>query len=286
MIQIKKIHFPKHFFYLLLIFSQSCIYARISFAELIDTPEKFEAAFRDQNRPKHHYKVVNLYGRIIHRNQEKWKSEKRVGDSTRKTAFFMGPDGLQIVLDTPSTLEVLIKIGYPTAYIHRLIKEEKEHFKLIIVNECCEVKVATWNHVQDLVQHYFPDAYEKVRYSLDEIKKLPFHVIDSYVPLDSTDTKLAQGTSFSSRFDRIDRTGPSHPLYMNYSKIREIEHPTLWQVRGFLYNDLRLGNLFTGLGTVMDENHNHGFQEYLGKNVTFEEIPEGRLIPLELPESF
>ena len=71
------------------------------------------------------------------------------------------------------------------------------------------------------------------------------------------------------------------PDYINLERLLALENPQLWQVRSFLCFELRLTELFSGIGFTMTSEGTRGLREYPGVDEKVTSLARYRLIDLE-----
>lgn len=207
--------------------------------------------------------VDGLVGRIIRgRNPEDF--ETLTDDPNRVIIMLIGSDGLQDLLGK-SGYESLIHIGYTKDYIQYKMDQGNE-FKLVVFNENDAILLGTWDNVPKLCAEIYPDVVDKIYAVLDDLKTVPFRMIQMLADFD---------------FEETEHDGMNNPNYMSYERFRECDG-TLVDVRAFLYHTLHFRVLFSGDGYTYDEEGNRGLMEYIAPNKRLEELGEYRLIDMEI----
>ena len=217
--------------------------SRVSFAD----PKDYVAALGCKRRLEQ-VRVRGLFGRVLKgKTPEDFISLSN--DPLRKIIFFMGNDGLEGLLGLDNR-QILTKIGYTEEYIQRL-KDTGYSFKLVVFQEHGDDALpATWDNVASLVQKHYSSVAPKVQARLTDLKAKKFAEIEAEAP---------------SRFAEVDKIGKSRPDYMDAARL-ERGQGLLWEVRAFLYYQLRLMELFSGDGLTRTSDGSSGLREYIGAN--------------------
>ena len=122
---------------------------------------------------------------------------------------------------------------------------------------------ATWEGVGELLRVHYPEAHTDFKQHLPELRGKEFKYFEKQA-----------GFSFLEARKNQDSTDPNtYPPFYTYDYYRSLAKPrSCWQVRAFLYCELRLLELFTGDGVT---SHPHsctaGLNEYLCPNLAIAE---------------
>jgi hypothetical protein len=229
--------------------------------EVVSTSEQFMAVLH-QPQKAGHVSVQGLVGRVL-KGKTDADFETLSEVQTRKLIFMMGSDGLEGLIGL-STDQILIKIGYTPEYIQRL-KDEGYHLKLVVFSSKNEAAVpATWDNVAHLVEKLYPSVASKIDKQLPALKSTPFSLIESQAP---------------ERFYEVDKLWTAHPDYINEEKLEKSEGK-LWQVRGFLYYQARLSDLYSGDGYTHTDDGGRGLKEYVAPNVPIKSLNDASVADL------
>lgn len=217
-------------------------------------------------RALHHgtpQKVTGLCGRII-RGKQPADFLTLTDDPTRKLVLLMGPDGLEKLLGK-SGYDMLVEIGYETAYIDRKVAEGNR-FKLIVFPEGGPAKLATWENVLDVVGNVYPNV----------ASKLARHA-HGLIHTDFAEIEHVAGFNFSA----VDKAGPTDPRYMTEERFRQ-SAGTLVDARAFLYFTVHLRELFSGDGYTYTADGRRGLMEYIVANKPIADLGSHEIIDLTI----
>lgn len=133
---------------------------------------------------------------------------------------------------------------------------------------------ATWDGVVQHVRDIFPDAYDDLLTHLQTLKENRFAELEEeagFQFLEAKKNKNGEG-------------GPGSPSHFSYEHFCSLPKPRLaWQVRAFLYCELRLLKLFTGDGYTCNEGaKGRRILEYLGPNVRISELDPAKCSVLRM----
>lgn len=126
------------------------------------------------------------------------------------------------------------------------------------------VSPATWEGVIQHIKTTFPLAYEDVMDNIHTLRERSFE-----------DFEKEAGFQFlECKKNRDGKGGPGSPPYFSYEYFCSLPKPrTAWQVRAFLYCEVRLLKLFTGDGYTCNESKaGRRILEYLGPNVRLSDL--------------
>ena len=159
--------------------------------------------------------------------------------------------------------EILGKIGYPADYIRYLL-EKGTTFRLTLFPRPCDAVLADWSGLGFVLERLYDSKisalFERHRSSLTTLR---FADIE------------AQGEKMSDAYKR----GSADPTFMTSERLSQ--DATLWQFRAFLYNELRLNELYSGDGYIRTESGERGNAEYFFVNRPISTIPGAVSVKLE-----
>lgn len=78
----------------------------------------------------------------------------------------------------------------------------------------------------------------------------------------------------------MDKHGQVNPDFITADRLMRIDHPSLWQVRAFLYHTVYLKELFKGDGYSYNAKGERLIKEYVMKNRPLNELGDYRLIDI------
>ncbi|MGZ3842312.1 MAG: hypothetical protein ACXVCA_09510 [Bdellovibrio sp.] len=206
--------------------------------------------------------VHGLFGRVL-RGRTKNDFDNLSDDPNRKIIFLMDTQGLQSIRGL-STPEILKQIGYTPEYIQNLV-EKHYQFKLVVFKEFPEAMPATWENVLVLINQIYPlEIGSMIANQLPNLKTINFGEIEAQAP---------------SKFKEIHELGPSNSDYIDDNRLLASKGE-LWKVRAFLYNQLRLTELFSGNGYTQLSDGTHGAPEFIILNKAVNKLPDVKVIDL------
>lgn len=137
---------------------------------------------------------------------------------------------------------------------------------------------ATWDGIVEVIRTCYSKAYEDVMQHLDELK---LKTVEEF-------EKIA-GFEFLAAKKNEDGQDPNAPPFYSYQYFCSLPRPrTSWQVRLFLYCEMRLLKLFNGDGYTRTEGGVLGSLEYLCPNVSLSNFDPNKsaIIPMvvKIPE--
>lgn len=116
---------------------------------------------------------------------------------------------------------------------------------------------ATWEGVVQIVKTCYPEAYADLDQYLSELKSKDFEQFEAEA-----------GFKFLEAKKNEDGSIPNGQPYYSYQYYCSLPKPrAAWQVRLFLYCELRLLKLFKGSGVTLSEDGRHGSLEYFCSNI-------------------
>jgi len=134
---------------------------------------------------------------------------------------------------------------------------------------------ATWEGVTQHVTCYYPQARSDLMAHLDALKSMTFEEFEREAGFQFLDSKGNKSKE------------SAWPPYFGYEYFIQLPRPTkAWEVRAFLYCELRLLKLFSGNGyTVVEDEKEQGVKEYLCPNLPIRSLADSSkctVIPLHL----
>lgn len=208
----------------------------------------------------HGHKFVSdsdIFGRIL-RGKNDLDFTKLSNDKGRHIVLLMDSTGLESTFSNTNTTPPLERIGYTREYIKQL-KQSGTKFKLALIKQKSAVLPATWDNLLPFLEKTYGENHVVVilhKFYLNSLKKFSFSEIlkDSMHGIDPGVTS----TSLSIR-------------------------STLLEYRSFLYNELRLTELFTGLGFTITPDGYKGLAEYFTLNQEFSSLDPDSVEIVDLP---
>ena len=162
----------------------------------------------------------------------------------------------------------------------QLVVEKKNYWLLLFNLKACQgiqnflVTPATWDGVIRIVEVCYPECYQDLMQHLTELKEKAFEHFESEANFKFLDArKNEKGTI------------PNAPPFYSYEYFCSLSKPRrAWQVRLFLYCEMRLLRLFRGDGYTYSEQDERGCLEYLCPNVPLSAFDpkESIVIPLKV----
>ena len=121
---------------------------------------------------------------------------------------------------------------------------------------------ATWDGVIQVVKRLYPAALDDVTSNLSQLQTRD---------LDSFQTEA--GFAFYDAKKNDKGQFPDAPPYFSYAYFCSLSKPrTVWQVRAFLYCEMRLLKLFKGDGYTWMEGVGRGRREYIAPNIPLSKL--------------
>lgn len=138
-----------------------------------------------------------------------------------------------------------------------------------------QIAPATWDGVIQHVKATFPEAYGDLMSHIQALKERQFE-------------EFEEEAGFQFLEGKKNRHGSGLPPYYSYEYFCSLPKPrTAWQVRAFLYCELRLLKLFTGDGYTCNEGRNgQRVLEYLGTNVRISDLDTTKCVVLQMNVEF
>lgn len=198
--------------------------------------------FRRQCLAQGEVETQGLSGRLLrgHRDGDFFHLSP---DPNRKLVFLMGPKTLGQACRV-STHQLLLAVGYPESKIAEL-RATHTQFKLVVIPEGPEAKLATWDNVIELASSYYgPETQGVLKGALAELKRTPF-----------------------SEWQKQAREQHLELGAMGAQKFLALFRPTPLQVRAFLYTTFNLNELYSGDGFSRNEQGEALDLEYVVPNL-------------------
>ena len=131
---------------------------------------------------------------------------------------------------------------------------------------------ATWDGVVEVTKQLYPEAYEDVVSTLSELQTRDLESFEKEAGFHFYDAKTNETGQY-----------PNAPPYFSYAHFCGLPTPRkAWQVRAFLYCEMRLLKLFKGDGYTWTEEGGRGRKEYITPNVPISSLDpnESAIIPM------
>ena len=207
-----------------------------------------------------------LSGRMIHGNRH---LQEGFGvylsfDEWKRLSWVFGPEAIRRFLGkTPR--EICLELGFGERWLDAKLEAGDEFVLAIFPSASADVKRATWDGVEYLLKLHYPEVWgSKIRAHfprIREIKKEDLYDIAGYD---------MEAVNLVGRYDH--KTGESHEnRYISLQRLVKREG-TLIEVRQFLWDEIGLKRLYTGLGNTVNDNGEMGPPEYLAQNKKLAEI--------------
>lgn len=219
--------------------------------------------------------VDHVYGRVCTTVEGREGPKKLSSDSERKSVFLFGPDAVKSVLLKQTAADILCSIGRDKDYLHYTMVDQKSTFWLILISsEQLSIAPATWDGVVEHTRVTFPDAFNDLMNNLEALKQRSFEEFEKEAGFRFLDAKK----------NRHGTGGTEAPPYFSYKYFCSLPKPrSAWQVRVFLFCELRLLKLFTGDGYTCNEGASgQRILEYLGPNVTLADLDPAKCAVLKM----
>ncbi|KAJ8041947.1 hypothetical protein HOLleu_12889 [Holothuria leucospilota] len=220
---------------------------------------------------------VKLFGRICTTKGPQHQPVQFSDSLGRKTAFLFGPTTVNN-MRLEQTYEFLLHLGLIPEYIHLKACVQKAAYWLVLLKNSCNpgsgyisapILPATWDGLKTFITHFYPFAKESVLQHWATITSVSIETFEKEA-----------GFKFIHALKEI-----HGPMYMSYSKFCKLGKPVkAWQVRLFLYCELRILELFHGDGFTYSQDGMRGEEEFIAPNYTFRDLRDEDiiLIPLEV----
>ncbi len=160
---------------------------------------------------------------------------------------------------------IAASMGKPLDWVKQKLSNG-DHWKLVILPSESGT-LATWSGCMQTVQLAYPEIASKLALHRETLIASSFDLVSESIP---------EGLSFRQIKDQ----GESCPYYMNLDRMIAMPEPSVWQVRGFLYNTIGVNEHFSGDGFTYNELGERQSSEYLIPNEKISDIPGAELITL------
>ena len=226
-----------------------------------------------------------VYGRICSSRKGE-PPAKLTANPNRKTAFIFGSDAIASIVLRNNAYDTLLRLGFTRDYLYYdIIVQKCSSWLFLFKPPACRrddflVAPATWDGVEAVLRALYPDALPDFvlhRAQLVETSYESFEQEAGFKFLESRkmlDAAIAGGVHVGGG-----------PPYCSYEHFRSLPRPRkAWQVRLFLYCELRLLELFSGDGHTYMDDGTPGCKEYLCTNVDIADFDpmQSALIPLDV----
>lgn len=123
-------------------------------------------------------------------------------------------------------------------------------------SDVSQVVMATWEGILQILRTYYTEVYEDCLQHLDELRSKTVKEFE-----------LEAGFEFLEAKKNVNNNNPKGPPFHSYDHYTTLPKPRkAWQVRLFLYCELRLLTLFKGDGYTWTETGRRGTREYICPN--------------------
>lgn len=225
--------------------------------------------------------VEDIYGRVC-TTVGKEPPVRFSSDPARTSVFLFGPDAVKSILLQESGYEILCSIGRDKDYLHHTMIEQRSSFWLVLFTSdafpssepSSTIAPATWEGVIKHTRTTFPDAFGDLMNNINTLKQRNFETFEEEA-----------GFQFlNSKKNRHSKDNSGLPPYFSYQYFCSLPKPrTAWQVRAFLFCELRLLKLFTGDGYTCNEGRGgQRVLEYLGPNVRLGDMDTAKCVVLRM----
>lgn len=145
-------------------------------------------------------------------------------------------------------------------------------------SEPMSIAPATWDGVIQHCRTTFPDVLDDIVRNMQTLKETRFEDFEKEAGFQFLDAKK----------NRRGPGNPGSPPYFSYKYFSSLPKPrTAWQIRAFLFCELRLLKLFTGDGYTCNEgNSGRRVLEYLGPNIELGELDAAKCVVLRMDVQF
>jgi hypothetical protein len=147
-------------------------------------------------------------------------------------------------------------MGKPLDWV---VKKQREgdRFKMALMPQVNCTR-ADWIGLTEILKMAYPEIAGTIARMSDLLVNTPFDIVEK---------GLAPLT-----FRSIKDEGEGHPKYMTLQRLQSDPSPSLWQLRGFLYNIVGVNELYRGDGFVYNEEGLRQGEEFLCENLQVSEI--------------
>ncbi len=199
----------------------------------------------------------NVYARIL-RGSSNSDFTSLSHDPGREIVMLMDSQGIASTFGLTGNISPLEKIGYTREYIRELTLKGVK-FKLLLMKGSTDIQSATWDNLRFYLEKVYGSEHMTVQLFhrfLPTLKKYSFQQLQQQFRLG------------------IDGHANSRSLTTNSD---------LWEFRSFLYNELRLTELYTGNGFTETPDGTPGLAEYfvINKPIRSDAIGSYEIIELK-----
>lgn len=219
-----------------------------------------------------------VYGRICSSRKAE-PPIKLTTNLSRKTAFIFGSDAIASIVLQNNAYDTLRRLGFTPDYLHydHVVQKCSSWLFLFKPTACGRddflVAPATWDGVESVLRTLYPDVLQDFTSHRQQLEEANYESFEQEAGFKFLESKKAQ-----------DGATPGPPYY-TYERFRSLPHPRrAWQVRLFLYCELRLLELYSGDGLTYMEDGTPGCLEYFCTNVSIADFEptQSALIPLDV----
>lgn len=171
----------------------------------------------------------------------------------------------ELVGDEPTPIELIARtMGKPEAWVASKVRSGYAWKLIVMPRSMCQL--ADWPGCLSMVQRAYPEVASKIARYRFKLMTTPFEDIEASL----------EGATFRSIKDTKRESG----FYIDLERLRSLREPTLWQVRGFLYNTIGVNELFSGDGLRTEPGSGIIEEEYLTFNRRLDEVHGVRIFDL------
>ena len=206
-----------------------------------------------------------LFGRMIHGNR---KLQKGFGvylsfDEWKRLSWVFGPEAIRRFIGM-SSREICLDLGFGETWLDAKLKAGDEFMLAIFPSTHNDVKLVTWEGIEELLERNYPEVFDKINVHLPQIKSMSVDEIYDIAGYDLEEVNLV------GRYDH--ETGESKDdRYISLQRLIRREG-TLVEVRQFLWDEIGLKRLYSGKGYTVNDQGETGPPEYLASNKRLDDI--------------
>ncbi|KAI6646623.1 hypothetical protein LOD99_12744 [Oopsacas minuta] len=218
----------------------------------------------------------SLFGRIMSWSRDSYPSEL---SQARITTFLFGEDAIRQVQDRvlSDPFGVLIELGLMPDYVKWKIEVTQEDYWLVLFrvmpsyHSPIRAFPATWNGIGDIIAYKFPGALYDFNQHKDVLSSNSCQFFEK-----------ESGIDFMKCLKLKQEDNDISP-YFSYARFMRCPVPrSSWQVRLFLYCELRVLEYFTGDGYTHTADKKRGYKEYIANSINLSLIPADQLFVIKL----
>lgn len=218
----------------------------------------------------------SLYGRIMSWQKDSLPTELSQG---RITTFLFGEDAISHIKDRvlSDPFGVLIELGLMPTYVKWKVEVVEEVYWLVIFrvvtssHSPIRTFPATWDGIGNMLAWKFPEA-------LDDFTKHKQIVSSNNCQFFEKES----GVDFMKCLKLKQENDAISPYY-SYARYLRCPTPrSAWQVRLFLYCELRILEYFTGDGYTHTGDRKRGYREHIANSINISLIPADQLFITKL----